>query len=287
MSEANYRTTKFFSENLLAIEMKKTQILMNKPVYLGLSILELGKILMYVFWYDHIKPKYSGKANFCYNDTDSSFVYIKTDDVYKDIAEEVETRFETSNYELDKPLPKGKNKKVIGLMKDELGGKFMTKFLRLRAKTYSYLIDDGSEDKKAKGTKKCVIKRKLKFENYKSCLEAIQLQNKTNHLEKNKIDINSLKKDHKEIIRKNKLRLKTQRRFKSERHNIFTEEINEITFSSNNDKRMQSIASIETYAYGTSKDLVSEKEEIKCNNIIKWYKSDWLLRCYKRKREIT
>ena len=122
-------------------------------------------------------------------DTDSFIVYIKTDDVCKDIAEDVETRFDTSNYELefnsiDRPLPKGKNKKVIGLMKDELGGKIMTKFVGLRAKTYSYLIDDGSEDKKAKGTKKCVIKRKLKFENYKNCLEANDT--KIKYLEKNK-----------------------------------------------------------------------------------------------------
>ena len=106
----------------------------------------------------------------------------KKDDVYKDIAKDVETRFDTSNYELDRPLPKGKNKKVIGLMKDELGGKIMTKFVGLRAKTYSYLIDDSSEDKKAKGTKKCVIKRKLKFENCKNCLEATQLDNKIKYL---------------------------------------------------------------------------------------------------------
>ena len=87
-------------------------------------------------------------------------VYIKTDDIYNDIAEDVETRFDTSNYELDRPLPNGKNKKVIRLKKDELGGKIMTKFVGLRAKTYSYLIDDGSEDEKAKGTKKYLIKRK-------------------------------------------------------------------------------------------------------------------------------
>ena len=157
---------------------------MNKPVHLGLSILELSKILMYEFWYDYVKPKYGEKVKLCYMDTDSFIVYIKTDDIYKDIAEDVETRFDTSNYELDRPLPKGKNKKVIGLMKDELGGKIMTKFVGLRAKTYSYLIDDGSEDKKAKGTKKCVIKRKLKFENYKNCLEATQLDNKIKYLEK-------------------------------------------------------------------------------------------------------
>ena len=90
-------------------------------------------------------------------------VYIKTDGIYKDIAEDVKTRFDTLNYELDRRLPKGKNKKVIGLVKVELGGKIMRQFLGIRAKTYSYLIDDDSEDKKAKGTKKCVTKRKLKF----------------------------------------------------------------------------------------------------------------------------
>ena len=120
-------------------------------------------------------------------------------------------------------------------MKEELGGKI--KFAGLRAKTYSYLIDDGSEDKKTKRTKTCVIKRKLKFENHKSCLEA------------------------------NKSILKSQQRFKSETHNVFTEEINKIAISSNDYKRMQSIDSIVTYAHGTNKDLVSEKEVIKCSNI--------------------
>ena len=90
---------------------------MNKPVYLGLSILELSKILMYEFWYDYVKPKYCEKAKLCYMDTDSFIVYIEVDDIYKDIAEDVETRFDTSNYELDRPSSKGKNKRVFGLMK--------------------------------------------------------------------------------------------------------------------------------------------------------------------------
>ena len=91
-------------------------------------------------------------------------------------------------------MPKGKNKKVIGLMKNELSRKITIKFVGLSKKTYSYLIDDISEDKKTKGTKKCVIKIKLKFENYKNCLKAKHLENKLNHLEKNKINIDSLKK---------------------------------------------------------------------------------------------
>ena len=132
---------------------------MNKPVYLRLSILELSKILMYEPWYDYGKPKDSEKAKLCYMDTDSFTVYIKTDDIYKDIVEDVETRFDTSNYKLDRPLPKGKNKKVIGLMKDELGGKIMTKFVGLRAKTSSYLIDDGSNDKKKQKSQKSVSLR--------------------------------------------------------------------------------------------------------------------------------
>ena len=135
-------------------------------------------------------------------DTDSFIVYLKTDDIYIDIAEEVDTRFDTSNYELERPLPTGKNTKVIGLMKDESGEKIMTKFVGLRAKTYSYLTDDGSEDKKTKGTKKCVMKRKLTFENYKNCLEATQLKIKINHLEKSKSDIDSIKENHKEFIKK-------------------------------------------------------------------------------------
>ena len=108
----------------------------------------------------------------------------KIEDIYKDIAEDVETRFGTSDFELDKPLPKGKNKKVIGLMIDELSGQIMNKYFGLRAKIYSYLKDNNDEDKKAKGTKKCVIKRKLKFEDYKNCLEAAQIENKINQFRK-------------------------------------------------------------------------------------------------------
>ena len=127
----------------------------------------------------------------------------------------------TSNYELDRTVSKGKNRKVTGLIKDELGGKIMTKFVELRAKTYSYLIDDVSEDKKAKITKKCVTKRKLKFENYKNCFEAIQLENKINYLEKDEINMDNIKKDQKKFLKNKKLILKTHEIFKSERHSVF------------------------------------------------------------------
>ena len=170
VSEPNYHTTKWFSENLLAIEMKKTKVKMNKPGYLGLSILEISKTLMHEFWYDYMKPKYGGNVKLCYMDTDSFIMHIKTEHFYKDIADDVKKRFEASNYEVNKPLPTGKNKKVIGLMKDEIGGKIMREFVALRPKTYSYLMFDGWSDKKAKGTKKCVIKQRLKFNDYKDFL---------------------------------------------------------------------------------------------------------------------
>ena len=117
---------------------------------------------MYEFWYDYIKPKYQDKSKLCYMDTDSFIIHIKTEDFYKDIANDVEKWFDTSNYdENDKrPLPIGKNKKVIGLFKDELGGKIMIEFLGLRAKTYRYLMVKDSEHKKAKGTKKVCNKTK-------------------------------------------------------------------------------------------------------------------------------
>ena len=107
VSEPNYHTKKWFSENLLAIEMKKTEVKLNKPVYLGLSILEISKTLMYEFSYDYMKPKFSDNVKLCYMDTDSFITHIKTEDFYKDIADDVEKRFDTSNYECDRSLPTG------------------------------------------------------------------------------------------------------------------------------------------------------------------------------------
>ena len=131
---------------------------MNKPIHLGLSILDISKILMYEFWYDYMKPKYGNDVKLYYMDTDSFVMNIKTNDFYKDISRDVDNKFDTSNYEVNRLLPMEKNKKVLGLMKGELGGEIITEFITLRPKTYSYLTDNDKEDKKAKGTKKCVIK---------------------------------------------------------------------------------------------------------------------------------
>ena len=138
---------------------------MKRLLYLGLSILELSKIVICEYLYDYVRLKYGEKIKLCYMDTDGFIVDIKADAIFKNIAKDLEIRFDTSSYEFDRPFPEEKNKKVIGLIKDELG------VIGLRTKIYSYLKDDGSDDKKAKCAKKCAIKGKLKFEDYKNCLE--------------------------------------------------------------------------------------------------------------------
>ena len=235
---------------------------MNKLVYLGLSILDLSKTVMYEIWYAYLKRKYGENVKFCHMDKDNFIIYVKTDDTYKDIAENVEKRIDVSNQEIDRPSPKGKNRKVIGLMKDELGGKMMKEFVGLRAKIHSYLKDKNDDEyKKEKGTKKWFIKRKPEFRDYNNCLIASQIEN----LEKRITDVDRL---HKEFI-KNKRILKTQQRFKNKRHNTFTEKIKKGALSSNDDKIIQSINLIGTYAYGTSKDLICKKERNKRLIIIK------------------
>ena len=129
VSEPNYHSINLMSEDLSTIEMKKTKVKMNQPIYLGLSVLEISKILMYEFWYDYIKPKHNDNVRLCYMDTDSFIMNIKTNDFYKDISDDVDNRFDTSNYEVKRPLLTGKNKKVIGLMKDELGGEIIAEFV--------------------------------------------------------------------------------------------------------------------------------------------------------------
>ena len=220
VSEPNYHTMNYISEDLSIIEMNKTKVKTNKHIYLGLSILEISKLLMYEFWYDYMKPKYGSNVKLYYMDTDSFIINIKTLDFYKDIANDVEKRFDTSNYEVDRLLSIGKNKKVIGLMKDELGEKIIAEFVTLRPKTYSYLTDDCKEDKKAKGTKKCVIKRMIKFNDYKNCLL------------------------------KDQVILKSQQRFISKKHDLYTENINKIALSNNDDKRIVSSDKISSYPYG-------------------------------------
>ena len=128
-SEPNYHSTKCISKHLLVMKMKKIEVKINKPIYLGQAVLDLSKTLMFEFWYDYLKPMYGEKIRLCYTDTDSFVMHIKTDDFYKDINSDVDKWFDTSNYDKsdNRPLEIGKKKKVLGKFKDELSGKIMNK----------------------------------------------------------------------------------------------------------------------------------------------------------------
>ena len=214
----NFKSGTLLGPDLMGCEMGKIKVVMNKPVYLGQSILDLSKIIMYEFHYDYMLPKYGNNIKLCYMDTDSLVYDIETEDFYKDIAEDVEERFDISGY-CDRPLPVGKNKKVIGLMKDELGGEVMKEFISLCPKMYSYRVGN-SEPKKCKGIKKCVVKKIITFEDYKKCLF-----------------------DGRNVHRSQQLL------FRSNKHEVKMLEVNKLALNSQDDKRI-SIDGIASYAMG-------------------------------------
>ena len=223
----NFKSGVLFGENLMSCEMGKIKVVMNKPVYLGQAILDLSKIVMYELHYDYMVPKHGlEKLKLCYMDTDSLVYDIKTEDFYEDIANDVEARFDTSGYSKTdfRPLPIGLNKKVIGLMKDELGGKIMTEFLALRPKLYSYRELDGSEDKKCKAIKKCVVKKTLTYEDYKTCLFSDSTE------------------------------YRSQLMFRSAKHEVHTIEVNKVALNQDDDKRISKKDGISTFTRG-HKDL--------------------------------
>ena len=212
--------------------MKKARVKVDKLVYLGMTILDISKTLMYEFWYDYLKPMYKDKIKLCYMNTERFIINIFTEDFFEDVNKDVERWYDTFNYDENnkRPLKIGLNKKVIEKFKDELGGKIMKEFCALRAKTYAYLLDDDNEIKRAKGTKRCVINRRLMFGNFMDSLF------------------------------NNKIIMQTQMRFKSDHHEAFTEEINKIARNYPNNKRLQTFYGITIYPHGTKAFKVCESE---------------------------
>ena len=208
-SRPNFDRCTIFDSNLIAVHMKKTEVYFNKPVYVGQSILDLSKTLMFDFHYNYIKKKYGKKSELLFTDTDSLMYEIKTKDFYKDIYIDVKNKFDTSDYPSDHPsgIITGANKKVIGMFKDEVAGKQITHFVGLRPKLYSFKIEEDKLVKKCKGIKKNVIKKKLDFDDYVKCLFT------------GKKEMRSMK-----IIR-------------SEKHDIYSKEVNKIALSNEDDKR--------------------------------------------------
>ena len=208
-SRPNFDRCTIFDKNLIAIHMKKTEVYFNKPVYVGQAILDLSKTLMFDFHYNYIKNKYGKKAQLLFTDTDSLMYEIKTKDFYKDIYDDVKNKFDTSDYPADHPsgIITGANKKVIGMFKDEVAGKQITHFVGLRPKLYSFKIEDEKELKKCKGIKKNVIKKELDFDAYVNCLFTGEKE------------------------------MRTMKIIKSEKHDIYSKEVNKVALSNQDNKR--------------------------------------------------
>ena len=221
-AKPNFKHCYIFSEDLVAIHMKKTKLDFDKPVYLGMCILDLSKTLMYDFHYNYIKQKYGDKAKLLLTDTDSLMYEIQTEDFYKDINGDVKNRFDTSGYPPGHPsgIPSGFNKKVLGMFKDEVNGNVIDEFVGLKAKLYSYKMFEGEESKKCKGVKKSVVKKSITHKDYKKCLT-----------------------DRKPQLRK-------MNGIRSYKHNVFTEEVNKVALSADDDKRYILEDGINTLALG-------------------------------------
>ena len=222
VAKPNFKSRKIFNENLVSVHMSKTSLLMNKPIYLGMCILDLSKIIMYDFHYNYIKSKYVDKAKLLFTDTDSLMYEIETEDFYKDISGDVKDRFDTSDYPENHPsgIPTGENKKVLGMMKDEVAGKIIKEFVGLRSKLYSFVMDDGGETKKCKGIKKQVVESSIRHEHYKTCLTT-----------------------GKELLRKQNI-------LRSYDHEVYTEEVNKVALSALDDKRHILSDGMDTLALG-------------------------------------
>ena len=217
-SKPNFDRATIFDEHLVAVHMKKTEVYFNKPIYVGQAILDLSKTLMFDFHYNFIRKKYGNKAKLLFTDTDSLMYVIQTDDFYQDIKKDIKRKFDTSDYPENHPSGIKTGKKVIGKFKDEVGGKQITHFIGLRAKLYTFKVEEEGEVRKAKGLKKNVIKKSLSFEDYKKCLFSEE-----------------------KIMREMNI-------IRSENHDIYSMTVNKVALSANDDKRLICENKIDTLA---------------------------------------
>lgn len=225
IARPNFHSSSIFTENFVAIQLRPEKITLDKPIYIGFSVLEISKSHMYDFHYSIMKPFYGDNIKMCYTDTDSFLYSIQTHDVYKDIKHHFKQYFDTSNYSENNIHGITKqNKKVPGLFKDELGGQLLVEFVGLRSKLYC-IKTENMELKKAKGTKKSVVK-KICFRDYKTVLDDSSLLRKKNMI------------------------------FKSLKHEIFTQSLNKVALSYNDDKRIILNNKIDTISWGHKSSLL-------------------------------
>ena len=228
VNKPNFADVKIFDEFLIAVKIRKTRVVMNKPIYAGMTTLDLSKLLMFDFQYGYVKKKWEN-CSVLYTDTDSLVLEIETEDFFADIAADVPEWFDTNDFSPKHPAVLNgmpivpKNKKKIGLMKDECGGVIMTEFVALKPKLYSFLteVDEEIREKqKAKGVKKCMIKKSLRHANFVKCLMTKESQ------------------------------MRKQSFFRSRDHHLFTENMTKIALSAMDDKRIILENGIDTLALG-------------------------------------
>ena len=218
-SKPTYVNSKIFTEDLVAVHKIKETLKLDRPAYVGMCILDLSKTLMYDFHYNYIKKRYNNKAKLLFTDTDSLCYEIETQDIYEELWQD-RNLFDNSDYPKDSKFFDSTNKKVIGKFKDEAAGMPIVEFIGLRSKMYSYVKDNGKNEKTAKGVGKYVIKKNITHENYKDCL----------------------------LNRKQMLH--SMRTIRSEFHQIGSYQLNKIPLSCFDDKRHILGDGITSYAYG-------------------------------------
>ena len=226
LSSPSFERFTVFGNDMAGIHMHKTKLVLNKPVYTGMTILENSKILMYEFYYNYLKARYGHKCELVYTDTDSLILDIQTEDVYKDMQEH-SWMYDKSNYPKDHPLYDKRNKKVLGKMKDECGGEVINEVVAVRPKMYS--VEVGKKNiRKAKGVKKNVIEKEITHEHYKEALF-----------------------DRKQFMHKMKI-------LRSEGHEMYGMCMNKISISPFDTKRWIADDGIQTRAYGHFRRAAAE-----------------------------
>lgn len=219
ISKPTFLDRTILSENISVIHLRKSSYRLDKPIYLGFTILDISKILMFDFHYGKMKREYGDKLKLCYSDTDSMIYSVKTDDFYADMVNDINS-YDTSNYPNEHFCFSSVNKKVLGKMKDECNGEIITHFCGLRSKLYAYKIENSKVEKRAKGVKRSVVERSLNFEDYVCCL-----------------------RENRDIFRKMKF-------IRSKKLQIFSVESNKRALSASDDKRYICDDGISTLAWG-------------------------------------
>ena len=250
-AKPTFVSCKIFHENLVAVHMKKNLLLLDKPSYVGMCILDLSKVLMYDFHYNFIKKKYGDRAKLLFTDTDSLCYHIQTDDVYQDLYNHKDM-FDNSDYSKSSKFFFDENKKVIGKFKDEAAGNPITSFIGHKSKMYSYTVEL-PKDRNVKKAKGIIVLPKVKIKNKIIVLPKIKNEKKAKGIKKNIIKRDLDHKDYLSVLQNKTIRKHKIKTIRSDHHVVYSYEINKISLSCFDDKRYILDDGITSYAYGNYK----------------------------------